>query len=103
MVKFYRVRVESADENLNRKWGEHFFHTMDAAYEAREKLLDNIIHEHKWYSVQGVNPLKIRVEYHDAEGDDLRFMRVLADAKVGGLKYTVQTPWIEVKTLETED
>ena len=98
-TNIYRVRVVAADEFVTRKYPERFYFGLPAALSARMKLLDEIAQADDWYTMRNVNPHSVRVE----NDQDKRYERYVAPAKGNGVKYEVETPWVELKEITVEN
>ena len=96
-TNIYRVRVNAADQFVTRKYPERFYYGLDAARAARVDLLDSIVNADDWYGMRNVKRSKVREENNGC------YLRYVAPAKGNGVKYEVETPWVELKEITVEN
>jgi hypothetical protein len=107
MATIYRVRLATADENLAREIGEHFYADYKNATAKQEELLRDMAKRARFNS-RGLAYVHEETDSHfekRAMSARRRLTAVATRLEDGSPSYAyhISTPWVEFSTIETED
>lgn len=109
MSTIYRVRLATADENLARQYGEHFYTEYENATRKQEQLLSEmtkvcafvkrgatVVHEE-------TDRCFAKLHQTDTRRRLAGIATRLEDGSKAQCEYGVCTPWVEFSCISTED